>query len=221
MTEESNLATDSAKRGPGRPPKSGLAAQPFYDAAGASDVQKEPVAPKPKFSPVADAIEVDKAVTADASLPAGAAQTEGETLEQAIARIRQIRQPFGAMSQKLALPTRPGYHRHWFNDTAGRIDEASASGWSHIMNPRDGKPQKRVVGTGRDNGALYAYAMEIPKVFWDDMMNDRHEVAQSKIDSIKKNPFQAKAGEAKASDKGKFYDPNESTGAGPLQVVKG
>lgn len=203
----SGLAPSDARRPQGRPPLNQSAA-------------RAPRAPQPEIEPVKIDVAIE-GVTGDAEIALNATAHEGETLEQTIARIRQIRQPFGAMSQKLALPTRSGYHRHWFNDTAGRVDEASASGWAHISNPRDGNPLKRVVGSGRDNGALYAYAMEIPSVFWDEMMDDRHERAQAKIDSIKKNPFAAKAGQAKPSDRGKFYDPHEETGGGPLQVVKG
>lgn len=203
----SGSAQGEVRRPPGRPP-----------------LNQNGPRPEPKQAPIIDAVPVDSEfpeLTADVSIAVNAASNKGESVEQAIARIRQIRQPFGGLSQKLALPTRSGYHRHWFNDTAGRVDEASASGWSHISNPRDGNPLKRVVGSGRDNGALYAYAMEIPSVFWDEMMDDRHERAQAKIDSIKKNPFAAKAGQAKPSDRGKFYDPHEETGGGPLQVVKG
>lgn len=166
------------------------------------------------------ALPVAESITADHGLAPNAAPQEGETLDQAIARIRSVRSPFGGVSQKLALPMRPGYHRHWFNDVAGRIDEAKASGWSHVKNERDGTPLKRVVGTGRDNGPLLAYAMELPEVFWQEEMDARHAAAQAKIDSIKKNPFQSKTGQAQASDKGKFYDPTEGSGAGPLQVIQ-
>ena len=195
MVEEVTQVQEPVKRGPGRPSNASRA-----------------VADQPH-------LEVSPGLTGDASIAPDSAPREGETVEQAIARIRTIRQPFGAFTLKLALPTRSGYHRHWFNDVAGRIDEATASGWSHIMNPRDGKPLSRVVGTGRDNGVLKAYAMEIPEVFWQEEMDAKHRAAQEKIDSIKKNPFQAAPGQAKASDKGKFYDPEEATGKGPLQVI--
>lgn len=188
-----NPDAEPERRKPGRPPKAAIA---------------EP------------AHEVAENLTADHALAPDAAPKEDETLEQSIARIRAIRLPFGgAMAQKLALPKRPGYHRHWFNDVAGRIDEASASGWAHIINPRDGKPMHRVVGTGRDNKALEAYAMELPEVFWKEEMDARHAVASERVDAIKKNPFPAAPGQAKAADAGKFYSPTE--GAGPLQVVKG
>ena len=186
---------DQAKRGPGRPPKSTL-----------QGVEES-------------AIKVDEGLTADVSLSPSAQSPGEENVEQAIARIRQIRQPFGAYTQKLALAERPGYHRHWFNDAAGRVDEAKASGWSHVINPRDGNPLSRVVGTGRDNGVLKAYAMEIPNVFWQEEMDARHDATKAKIDAIKKNPFSAKPGQAQRSDSGKFYDPDEASGKGPLQVV--
>lgn len=152
-------------------------------------------------------------------LAAEAASTPA-TLEADIARIRAFRRPLGAMSQKLALPSRAGYHRHWFNDGAGRIEEATANGWAHVKG-NDGKPICRCVGTGRDKGAQYAFAMELPLVFWQEDQDAKHSVATEKINSLKAQPFAAAKGQAKASDKGKFYDPHEESGAGPLQVVKG
>ena len=125
------------------------------------------------------------------------------------------------MAQKLALPKRPGYHRHWFNDVAGRIDEATASGWSHVINPRDGKPMHRVVGSGRDNKALEAYAMELPEVFWQEEMVARHKIASDRVDGIKKRPAAAQPGQAQASDAGKFYSPHDARGMDPIHITKG
>ena len=142
---------------------------------------------------------------------------DSDVLAAEIARIRATRKPIGAYSQKLALPKRSGYHRHWFNDTAGRVGEAKNNGWTHITGT-DGKPIARCVGTGRDKGALYAYAMEIPEVFWLEDMAARNQAATDKVDALKASPFQAKAGQAQSSDNGKFYDP---TGEGPLQVTRG
>ena len=174
----------------------------------------------PKTEVAEPSLPVAEGLTADHALAPNAEPQDGETLEQAIARVRAVRSPFGVTTQKLALPVRPGYHRHWFNDVAGRIDEAKASGWAHVKNPRDGTPLKRVVGTGRDDNALYAFAMELPEVFWLEEMDARHKVAQAKVDSIRKNPFQAAPGQSKPEDKGKFYDPTEGSGAGPLQVIQ-
>ena len=173
---------------------------------------------KPDASVAQPALEVAEGLTADHALAPNAEPQEGESLEQAIARIRQVRAPFGAMSQKLAIPERPGYHRHWFNDVAGRIDEATTSGWAHVKDLKTGQPLKRTVGSGRDGGALIAYAMEIPEVFWQETMDARNKVASDKLESIKKNPFASKPGQAQASDKGKFYDPTEGTGQGPITI---
>jgi len=188
----------------------------------ATEVETEAEAPRSGVAAAAQ--EVAESLSVDPELAPGI-PPEGETLEQAIERIGELRarnrKEWGEFSQKLALPKRPGYHTHWFNDVAGRIDEAVASGWTHRINPRDGKPFHRVVGSGRDGKALEAYAMDLPLVFWQEEMDARHKLASDRIEAIKKNPFAAKPGQAQASDKGKFYDPAEATGAGPLQVTKG
>ncbi len=101
---------------------------------------------------------------------------------------------------------------------AGRVDDAKANGWKHVTG-KDGKPIARVVGTGRDKGALWAYAMEIPRVFWEEDQNAKHQAAAARVDALKAAPFRAPQGAAQKSDKGKFYDPFERD-AGPLQVVK-
>lgn len=171
-----------------------------------------------KTAVVEPALPVEQGMTADHALAPNAEPQQGETLEQAIERIRGLRSPFGVATAKLALPVRPGYHRHWFNDVAGRIDEATASGWAHVKDQKTNLPMKRTVGSGRDGGALIAYAMELPEVFWQEEMDARNKLAMAKLDSIKKNPFASKPGQAQPSDKGKFYDPTESTGKGPLQI---
>ena len=198
----------------------------FYDPTASAAAESVPQKrkpgrpPNPKPAIVETAIPVSEGLTADATIASIAAPQPEETVEQAIERIRGLRKPFGtALAQKLALPQRNGYHRHWFNDVAGRIDEAKESGWSHIKNPRDGTPLKRAVGTGRDNQVLFAYAMELPEVFWQEEMAARHQQAKEKIDAIKAKPFRAQPGQAQASDQGKFYNPTEESGAGPLQVV--
>jgi hypothetical protein len=179
------------------------------------------VASKPVREAGADAtsetaVAVDEGVSADVSLTPETVSTDDRAqLIEDVARIRQIRKPFGAATQKLAIPQRPGYHRHWFNDEAGRVDEAKASGWSHIKG-RDGQPIRRAVGTGRDNGVLRAYAMELPEVFWQEDMAARHAEAQARMDSVKKSPAQAKPGQAKPSDKGKFYSPNDEA---PISII--
>ena len=164
---------------------------------------------------VASVAEQSVPLSENLSADKGLAPKPAPDINAEIARIRQIRRPLGTYAQKLALDRRPGYHRHWFNDQPGRVDEAVANGWAHVAD-REGKPLKRVVGSGRDRGALYAYAMEIPEVFWQEDMAARHADAQSRVDAIRQSPFRAKQGETTAQDQGKFYSPKEE----PLQVMK-
>lgn len=144
------------------------------------------------------------------------AVTDPADLAAEIERIRAFRKPLGAYSQKLALPTRSGYHRHWFNDVAGRVVEAENNGWTHIRGT-NGKPVSRCVGSGRDKGALYAFAMEIPLIFWQEDQDARNRAAAQKMQSLRSSPFRAAPGTAQPSDKGKFYSPTDDV----LTIEKG
>lgn len=199
----------------GRPPKSATQGAPSFYSPGEQAVQPEHV-----LSVAAQSIPVDPAMSADAMLSPHAAPPAGDeraVLDAEINRIRSLRKPLGqAFTQKLALSERKGYHRHWFNDVAGRIDEAKTNGWSHVLD-KDSKPTKRVVGVGRDNAPLMAYAMEIPELFWLEDMAARHNEANSRMDEIKRSPFRAKQGAAHKSDAGKFYSPSTD----PVTVSQG
>lgn len=139
------------------------------------------------------------------------ADTTGAQTRDEIARIRAMRKPLGTTSQKLALPTRRGYHRHWFNDAAGRIEEAQEAGWAFVKG-NDGRNIKRCVGTGRDKNALWAYAMELPLVFWQEDQDSKNAAASAVMSGLKNQAFAAAPGSMKKADSGKFYDPTE-TGA--------
>jgi hypothetical protein len=201
----------------------------FYKPEGAESTDAAPEKRKPGRPPKAAAaepvLEVAEGLSVDHALAPDATPQEGETIEQAIARVGEIRarnrKEWGEFHQKLALPKRAGYHTHWFNDVAGRIDEALASGWSHRMNPRDGKPYHRVVGTGRDDKALEAFAMDLPLIFWQEEMDARHKAASDRVDSVKKRPAAAQPGQAQASDAGKFYSPHDARGLDPIHITKG
>lgn len=149
-------------------------------------------------------------LTADVAIAAQQLpEDEREAYLAEVARIERLaRNPFGSMKQKLALPERPGYHRHWFNDSPGRVDEANENGWSHVKD-KQGKKVRRVVGSAKEGGPLFAYAMEIPKIFFNRDMDARHAVASARMEEIRKNPIRAPAGAAQRSDRGKFYSPKE------------
>ncbi len=99
------------------------------------------------------------------------------------------RKPFGTMDQKLFWPKRSGFHRHWFNDTAGRVEAALEAGYAHVMDSK-GKPVRRIVGK-LDNGAgLAAFLMEIPQEWFDMDMNR----GQESVDETVKDIYRGKAG---------------------------
>lgn len=168
----------------------------------------------------ADVLDIDpKAPTAEEiqSVHARRGATEPSERDKYLAdveRIRSMRRQFGRQTQKLALPNRPGYKRYWFNDAPGQVQGALDNGWGHVLD-KDRKPLSRVVGSGRDGGALKAYAMEIPQEFWDEDQERVHQAAKARIDAIKAKPIQAAPGTSQKSDTGKFYSPEEG---GILQV---
>lgn len=219
----------NTSRAAGAPaPASAAATAPsFYSPAGGLAAAEEAIRPAPD-SPAeaqqrhveqvrATAIETGTATTVDHTLiPTPQGVETDESLEDAIARIRATRKPLGGLSQKLALDPIPGYHLHWFNDESGRIDEAKLNGWAHVLD-RDKKPLKRAVGTGKDRNALFAYAMKLPSVFWEEDMARRHQVADKTIAATKANPFAAAPGSTKPTDAGKFYSPVEM----PVSIEKG
>ena len=88
--------------------------------------------------------------------PAPTASEAGVDLPQ-----RSARKPFGSHVLKLAYPERPGYHRHWFNETPGRIARATEAGYTHVKGA-DGKNIARIVGVAEVGGGQNAYLMEIP-----------------------------------------------------------
>jgi len=222
-TPETNHAAATAHAAAVAEQFTGQATSPLAGLVG-NDGPSAPQAQHPGVAmSEAQAVEVgDGTSTADASI-SPLRETDPELspaaeLEADIARIRSLRRPLGSFSQKLALEPVPGYHQHWFNDVGARIDEAKANGWAHVLDA-ERKPIKRAVGVGRDNGVLYAYAMKLPQVFWQEDIDARHRDAAERVDQLKASPFQSKPGQAEASDAQKFYSP--SSGVAPLEVRKG
>jgi hypothetical protein len=89
---------------------------------------------------------------------------------------RDKRKPFGSRQQKLAYEERPGYHRHWFNDTPGRVEQALEAGYTYVQD-KDGKKVSRVVGVAEGGGPLTAFLMEIPEEWYkEDMAAEQRRV---------------------------------------------
>lgn len=106
---------------------------------------------------------------------------------------RSTRKPFGSQTQKLAFPQREGFHRHWFNDTPGRIDSAKEAGYVHVKDPVTGQNVQRVVGTTAQGTALMAFIMEIPKEWWDEDMAVYAKAADEKEESIRRGQVDKKS----------------------------
>ena len=92
----------------------------------------------------------------------------------------ESRRGFGATSQKLAYPERAGFHRHWFNDEPGRVDEARAAGYTPVLD-RDGKQVSRVVD--KTTGML-AYLHEVPQVWYEEDLKVAQRAADEKDAAI-------------------------------------
>lgn len=158
-----------------------------------------------------DAIEVTPRVSADAPIvddDYGTAPDieDREAYRAYIERIKAGRRPLGEYNFKLALPHRRGYKRHWFVDAPGRVDLATQNGWS-LIRGKDGKPLRRNAGRGPQAPSQFAFAMEIPLVFWEEDQAYKHKLASDRVDGIRNRTATAKEGQAKPEDNQKFYNP--------------
>lgn len=88
----------------------------------------------------------------------------------------RVRKPFGSLGQKLAYAARPGYHRHWFNDTRIRLTEALEAGYTYVVDD-NGRNVQRVVGVNEGGTPLMGFLMETPQEWYnEDMIVQQREV---------------------------------------------
>lgn len=152
-------------------------------------------APAPKAEASKDA--------ASASIPE--APGDADALNLRVAELRAKRVPFGRRQQKLAYARRPGYHRHWFADHPGRVEEASLAGWEHVKD-HEGKIVSKLHGRHRDGRAMIGYLMEIPEVLWrEDLAQDQRRIDDGEQGIRTGNLPQGKSVEAQ----GNFYVPTQ------------
>ena len=118
----------------------------------------------------------------------------GKPTKESGPQVRAERKPFGSIEQKLAYPPREGFHRHWFNDVAGRIDRAAQAGYTHVKD-REGKNVSKVVGTAEGGGALSALLMEIPEEFYKADMEAQQEQRDRTMAQIKAGKLEEKEGD--------------------------
>lgn len=97
---------------------------------------------------------------------------------------RESRRPFGMQVQKLAYEARPGYHRHWFNETPGRLEAAVAAGYTYVLD-KEGKKVKRVVGVDNAGAPQQAYLLEIPDEWYKEDMQRTLDPVQEMENAIR------------------------------------
>lgn len=117
-------------------------------------------------------------------------------------RQRFFKEKFNPLGQKMAYADRPGYHRHWFNDWPGRVQEFYEKGYEHVKDA-NGKNISRVVGTAEGGGPLHAYLMEIPEEWWKEDVKKSEQESLTRLEAIKRTP--QKEDGVTAQDSDKFY----------------
>jgi len=153
-----------------------------------------PIAPRRRSAP-------------EAPPPAAAPAGDLTAAQRRAAEIRQGRKPFGSMDQKLKYEQRAGFHRHWFNDEPGRINQAKEAGYEIVKDRETDVPVSRPVGTAKGGGVLMAFLMEIPEELWREDMALIQERADLVDSSIRRGKV---AGDGlTAADQGKFYEPRD------------
>lgn len=107
---------------------------------------------------------------------------------------RTKRKPFGSQTQKLAYAARAGYHRHWFSDLPGRIEQAAEAGYTHVMDT-EGKKVARVVGISPSGGPQTGFLMEIPQEWYDEDMSREQQTVDERDHAIRTGSVGGKPGQ--------------------------
>lgn len=120
------------------------------------------------------------------------------TTERASGDERKQRIPLGTLRSKLTAERREGYHRHWINDTAGRLQMALDGGYEfvkvqgekvgdfgHIGGQDLGTMVSRIVGSHENGTPMRAYLMEIKQEWRDEDVAEKLKAAQDIDDQIR------------------------------------
>lgn len=129
-------------------------------------------------------------------------------------RRRGARNVFGQHRQKLSYDARPGYHRHWFNDTGSRIGDAENGGYTKV-NDKEGKPVSKIVGTQEGGERLVAYLMEIPQEWYDEDMAEQQASIDAKEELIKRR------GRLEENSDDRGYVPQRPDGSSSISIRRG
>ncbi len=118
---------------------------------------------------------------------------------------RRKRIPLGVPQLKLSAPKRAGFHRHWLNDTGGRIQAAEQAGYSFVENEQASEEEgrarylSRVVGVKEDGSPMTAYLMEIRQDWYDEDQAEKQNQITAKESEIRRgrDPASAQDGQDK------------------------
>lgn len=111
------------------------------------------------------------------------------------------RRTFGGMEQTMARPARPGFHRHWFNDEPGRIEQARAAGYTQVLLP-NGQPDAIVVDKQQGKKA---YLHEVPLSWYKADMAAQQKLPDEKERAIQTGNAPGEDGSAPGLESGKTY----------------
>jgi len=131
---------------------------------------------------------------------------------------RKERIPMGVRRQRLTLPERKGFHRHWFNDSPGRIEQALEAGYTPIIDEstrdEEGRAQAVTarVGVAPDGSVLMAHAMEIPVEFYDQDQAEKQAPLDEFDAELRRGTIDPERGNAEmtGADRGKIYHKSSS-----------
>lgn len=151
------------------------------------------------------------------------ALTPEQKKEQALAKKSEVKEktprktriPLGVPRMKLDATPIPGFHLHWINDYAGRVQEAQRGGYEFVHasetqlndfvtpgNADVGSLVKKLVGKDDNGGALYAYLMKIDESLWLEDQKELQRKNEMVDESIRRgeiSPLEQKYGSVKLS----------------------
>jgi len=161
------------------------------------------------------------AMTQETESTSGSVRTEGQRNK------RPRRNMFNGTQQRLAVYGNiPGYHLHIFNDEAGRVEQALATGYEFVepheidletsrrvteTNGAVDNKIRHVVGKTEGNNAQYAYLMKIKKEYFD----EDQKAAQDEI--TEKENYMLRNGGSNADSIRNTYIPNGRKSALEIQ----
>lgn len=190
---------------------------PIVNAADAPEKKKpgpKPGTPRPPRAADAEIVRNAEGHIIDTGITVLKDTPEYGTKEYAdyVARMRDVRKPFGDFTQKLARPPRVGYYRVWINDEPGRIQQARNAGYVHVKDPATGKAEVFTVNPrSKDAASQFAYLMEIPQEIWELDQIAKHKRADEMEAAIRKSKVIAASGSEAKEDEGGFYVPGSGS----------